>query len=94
MVFLSSLAEEDFLKLIMPSDDPYKYADYTDKYQMSAFFSEFIWNFCDLLLVAYLLNVAHLYVAWQKDKDSLVGEENEERADSLDKLKDPILPSE
>ena len=28
---------------------------------MAAFFSDFIWNCLDLLLMAYLLNVAHIY---------------------------------
>ena len=64
LTFVSTLSEEDFLSHINGDDDPFKHADYTDKYQLSAFFSEFLYNMCDLLVVAYMLNTAHLYVAW------------------------------
>ena len=61
LTFLASLSEEDFLKFTRPVDDPYRHTDYTGKYQMAAFFSAFIWNCLDLLLMAYLLNEAHIY---------------------------------
>ena len=64
LAYLASLSEDDYLSYLHPAGDSYRHADYNDKYQMSAFFADFIWSLLDLMLIAYMLNVAHLYTTW------------------------------
>ena len=52
-----------------PQDDPYRHTDYTGKYQMAAFFSDFIWSALDLIFLAYMLNTAHIYQVLCKDDE-------------------------
>ena len=69
LCFLASLNEDDFLQLMRPQDDPYRHTDYTGKYQMAAFFSDFIWSALDLIFLAYMLNTAHIYQVLCKDDE-------------------------
>ena len=69
LVFMASLSEEDFFQYIRSPNDPYKHSDYSGKYQLSAFFSVFIWEIVNILVVAYVLNVVHIYSIWMKDME-------------------------
>ena len=69
LVFMASLSEEDFFTYFRSADDPYRHTDYSGKYQLSAFFSVFIWECINLFVVAYVLNVSHIYSIYMKDME-------------------------